>query len=68
MATYRLWPATSGDVLASDNTATDLGIQFSITQPGCNFGGYWYWLPATARPPRTGPRAAAGRPGSRTGR
>ena len=48
MATYRLWPSTSGGSSAGDFMSVDLGLQFSVTQAGCTFTG-WYWWVATGQ-------------------
>jgi hypothetical protein len=45
MAIYRLWPSTNGGAFTVDSGTNDLGMQFSVTQPGCTLTGYYIWIP-----------------------
>lgn len=47
MATWRLWPSTSGPAITNNNASTDLGVQFKVNAPA-QIDGYFYWLPAAA--------------------
>jgi len=49
VATYRLWPATSGGSSAGDFMSVDLGVQFRITQPGCTFTGWYWWVASSGQ-------------------
>ena len=46
MATWRLWPATNGGTVTTDASTTDLGVQFTVSQP-VTLTGYFIWVPAT---------------------
>lgn len=55
MATFRVWPSTNGPTSAvGDSSTTDLGVQFFVTQPGCNFDGFFFWCASTGTPDTTG--------------
>jgi uncharacterized protein DUF4082 len=44
VATFSIWPATNGPGSgAADTASTDLGTEFYVTAPGCNFDGYKWW-------------------------
>src|SRR5258708_4928240 len=47
MATWRIWPSTNGDVVASDTTSNSLSTEFAVTQAGCSITGYWWWCPVS---------------------
>ena len=47
MATWRIWPSTNGDIVASDTTSNTLSTEFAVTQAGCSITGYWWWCPAS---------------------
>ena len=47
MATWRIWPALSGGAVTADAAAYSLSVEFTVTQSGCNFTGYWWWCPAS---------------------
>lgn len=45
MATYRLWPSTSGAATPSSYTGSFIsGTNFTVTQGGIWFQGYWWWV------------------------
>ena len=47
MATWRIWPATSGSTVTTDPNPYSLSAEFAVTQAGCNITGYWWWCPAS---------------------
>jgi hypothetical protein len=47
VATWRIWPSTSGPAITADTTAYSLSTEFAVTSAGCSITGYYYWLPTT---------------------
>lgn len=47
MATWRIWPATSGPAVTADATPYSLSTEFMVTVAGCSITGYWWWCPVS---------------------
>ena len=43
MATYTLFGQSGSGTLASDTEALTLGVQFSVSEPGCTLTGIWWY-------------------------
>jgi hypothetical protein len=51
VTTYRLFPTTNGPSTAVSYTGTfQAGILFEVTEGGCWFEGYWWWVCNTGQP------------------
>lgn len=50
MSAYRLFPSTSGPASGTSYTGTFIsGVMFTVTQGGCWFEGYYWWVSASSQ-------------------